>query len=636
MSRDALRRILASAIVAATIVAVGLITMHPGASAQERSALVDRFGFRQLPANDRPANPQTQRQVAPRLEGIRQWISAVGAAVAITDLRGLGRPADMCLVDPRDDSVRVSGVPGSGSGSYPGFVLEPTGLAYDDTMAPMGCVPADVNEDGGVDFIVYYWGRSPVLFLNKSPRPAGPPSRSDFTAAELITPMQVWNTTAVNVGDLDGSGHLSVIVGNYFPDGARVLDPDAHDDPRMRMQDGMGLARNAGGGRILRLTPTGEPGGAPRVTDLSSALPYDARHSWTLAIGLQDLTGALLPSIYLANDFGPDQLLINCSNAGRLCLRQVKGARTWSQPKSEVLGRDSFKGMGVTFSYTHGTGLPTILVSNITSEWALQESNLVFVPTGTQADVAAGALPYRERSESLGLARSGWSWDIKAGDFDNSGTDEYLQAEGFVRGSNGKWAQLQELAMGMPELLRFPEVWPTVRQGDDLSGDDQNRFYVRTSDQRYTDIAAELSLEQPGVSRGLALGDVNGDGKLDALVANQFADSSVLLNTAASTNPGADLRLVRRTAAGAEVAAIGATVTTTSAAGLPPQKSQLYYANGHAGVSAAEVHLALPATGSMHAEVAWRSADGVRTAGIQVTPGHHTVVLHDDGEVTLR
>jgi hypothetical protein len=291
--------------------------------------------------------------------------------------------------------------------------------------------------------------------------------------------------------------------------------------------------------------------------------------------------------------------------------------------------------MGVTFSYTHGTGLPTMLVSNITSQWALQESNLVFVPTGSQADVAAGAVPYTERSESMGLARSGWSWDIKAGDFDNSGTDQFVQAEGFVRGSNGKWAQLQELAMGMPELLRFPQVWPTVRQGDDLSGHDRNRFYVSTSAQRYTDLAGELLPEQPGVSRGLALGDVNGDGNLDVLIANQFADSSVLLNTARPANPGTDLRLVRRTAAGADVPALGATVTTASHAGLPAQKSQLYYANGHAGVSAAELHLALPATGSMHALIAWRSPAGVHTSSIELSRGHHTVVLHDDGKVTV-
>jgi len=634
MSTDPARRILAAALVGASIVAIGLHTKQPGASAAERKAIAARFGFTQLAANASPAQPRLDRQVAPALEPIRQWISAVGAAVALTDLRGLGRPADMCLVDPRDDSVRVSAVPGSRSPSYPAVRLVPTGLPYNDTMAPMGCVPADVNSDGAGDFIVFYWGRSPVLFLNQGLR-GGVPRAGDFTAAELVSPYQVWNTTALNVGDLDGSGRLSVIVGNYFPDGARVLDPSAKDDPLMHMQNGMGMARNAGGGRILQLTAPAGAGAPPLVRDLSSALPHDARHSWTLAIGLQDLTGTLLPSIYLANDFGPDQLLINCSTPGHLCLRQVKGSRTWSQPKSTVLGRDSFKGMGVTFSYDSGSALPTMLVSNITSQWALQESNLVFVPHGTPAQVAAGALPYTERSESLGLARSGWSWDIKAGDFDNSGTDQFVQAEGFVRGDTRKWAQLQELAMGMPELLRFPQVWPVVRPGDDLSGHESNRFYVATPSGRYTDLSGELLQQQPGVSRGLALGDVNGDGALDLVIANQYADSSVLINTARPANPGTDLRLVRRTATGADVPALGATVTTAAVSGLPAQKSQLYYANGHAGVSAAEVHLALPATGTMHALIAWRGPGGVHTSGIDLTGGHHTVVLHDDGKVTL-
>jgi hypothetical protein len=109
----------------------------------------------------------------------------------------------------------------------------------------------------------------------------------------------------------------------------------------------------------------------------------------------------------------------------------------------------------------------------------------------------------------------------------------------------------------------------------------------------------------------------------------------VLLNTARPANPAADLRLVRRTAAGADIPALGATVTTTAVNGLPAQKSQLYYANGHAGVSAAEVHLALPPAGSMSALIAWRSPEGVHTSGIDLTGGHHTVVLHDDGKVTL-
>ena len=34
-------------------------------------------------------------------------------------------------------------------------------------MAPMGCVPGDFNDDGRTDLLVYYWGRTPVLFMHK-------------------------------------------------------------------------------------------------------------------------------------------------------------------------------------------------------------------------------------------------------------------------------------------------------------------------------------------------------------------------------------------------------------------------------------------------------------------------------------
>ena len=634
MSPERLRRLLPILLVATTILTAGWWTAEPGIPAAARDDLVARFGFRQIPANAAPAQARTQRPVAPGLRHIAQWISAVGAAVALTDLRDLGRPADMCLVDPRDDSVTVAPVPGSDSPAYPRIRLLPTGLPYDATMAPMGCVPADVNEDGTTDLIVYYWGRSPVLFLDRS-APGGTPRSADFAAVELVSPMQVWNTTALNVGDLDGSGHLSLIIGNYFPDGARVLDIAAVGDPRMQMQDGMGMARNAGANRILRLQPTGERGAAPAVTDATAAMPIEAVYSWTLAIGLQDLTDSLLPSIYLANDFGPDQLLVNCSTSGRLCLREVKGARTWTDAKSKVLGRDSFKGMGVAFSYPRGRGLPTILVSNITSEFALQESNLVFQPTGTAADLAAGRSPFRDRSEDLGLSRSGWSWDIKAGDFENSGRDQFLQAQGFLRGSTNKWPQLQELAMGNPELLRYPSTWPTFTSGDDLSGDDQNCFYVADGTGRYVDIAADLDLHQASVSRGIALGDVNGDGRLDAVVANQWGDSTVLLNTATPAAAGADLRIVRRTATGAVVPALGATVTAPAQQGLPAQKSQLYYANGHAGVSAPDIHLAVGHDGPTAVQVGWRDETGRRAADVEVRPGHHTLELRD-GEVIVR
>ncbi|MBA0125307.1 VCBS repeat-containing protein [Haloechinothrix sp. YIM 98757] len=615
---------------------MGVLTERPSLGESEKDDLAEPYDFDVRDLNSAPEGAKYGRTVAPDLRHFRAWISGVGAGVALTDLRDLGRPADACLVDPRDDSVTLRSVPGSGAPEYPVVELLPDGLPYDDTMAPMGCVPADLDEDGDVDFLVYYWGRSPVLFMNE----AGPdtaPSAEGFTAHELVEPMRVWNTTAVNVADLDGSGHLDIVIGNYFPDDARVLDPSADDETRMEMQHSMSLARNAGRNKVLLTEPTGESDAPPEVTDASNALPEHVATAWTLAMGFQDLTGNHRPDVYVANDFGNDHLLVNRSRTGEPRFDVVTGERDMTTPKSKVLGNGSFKGMGVTFTYRDPDELPMMVVSNITSPHALHESNFAFVPDGTGSDLLDGTVPYSDESEPLGISRSGWSWDVKSGDFDNSGTEELLQATGFMAGETDRWPELQEVAMGNDALLKYPAVWANFEPGeDDLSGHEHNPFWAADAGGGFVDLAPQLGLDSPDVTRAFALGDVNGDGLLDAVVANQWQDSRVLLNRAPDAPPGISLRLVRPGESdGGWPAAIGASVTTREGV-EPAQKRQLYPANGHVGVSADRMHLAAPGSGPLPVTITWRAGGRTHEAEVEVPPGSATVELHDDGTAVLR
>lgn len=626
--RELARNALVSGVALALCVTTALATRPPRTGAADRSALVARFSFDTSFANGVPAGARGVRQVQPALAHIRAWISAVGASAGLADLDGDGLSNERCLVDPRDDSVTVAATP-EVPDRFPAFPLVPHGVAYDPrTTAPMGCLPADLNEDGYIDVLVYFWGRSPVMHLR---RPASPLRADSFVTADVAGgPQRIWNSTTANVVDFDGDGHLDLFIGNYFPDGARVLDPAAARDPLMKMQDSMSRAANGGRNVILRMTgaSTVDGIGRPRFEAAPSAFTDTQALSWTLATGAQDLDGDLLPELYVANDFGPDHLLRNVSRPGEIRFTELRGRRDATAPKSKVLGNDSFKSMGVAFTDLNRDTRPDFVVSNITTSFGLEESNFAFVSTGS-GPLTDGVAPYRDNSEQMGLSRSGWGWDVKAADFDGDGTDELVQAVGFLRGTTNRWPELQELAMANDGVVEFPWAWPDFEPGDDIAGHQRNPFFVRDPAGRYVDIAADLGISDPGTTRGLAVGDVDHDGRPDLLVANQWARSTFLHNTGPDrTYLG--LRLVLPATAPDTLPrpAIGASVTVHRPGG-GPLAAQLYPANGHTGVNAPELLFGLgPApTGPLAVTVTWRDATGMHTTGTTLAPGWHTLAL---------
>ncbi|MFC8914491.1 FG-GAP repeat domain-containing protein [Streptomyces sp. NPDC057116] len=609
------------------------LSQPPAASDAQRDRLAQRFAFTaHLVSPAHRVGDRTLRPVAPAYKDIPSWISSVGAGVALLAADGGSVSRDICLVDPRTDTVTVRPAPGTGR-RYAPFVLRPPAAAMPAYAAPMGCLPADLNEDGWQDVTVYYWGRSPVLFLR---RPGLPPGAGAFVARELVRPRAVWNTNAATTGDYDGDGHLDLAFGNYFPDGARVLDPTARQPGRLVMNASLSNARNGGTNRLLRFTgATRGPAPDVRFTEAPGAFGDGAR-GWTLAMGTYDLDGDHRPELYVANDFGPDQLLVNQSAPGRIRFREAVGVRHATTPKSKVLGRDSFKGMGVAFTHLGPDRVPDILVGNIAENYALHESNFAFTAAGTPRDAGRalhrGTAPHDDHSEPLGLSRTGWTWDVKAADFDNDGGPEVMHATGFVAGRTDGWAQLQETAMSNDLILDHPRLWPHFPAGTELSGHDRNTFFVRAGTRgRFTDVAREVGVGTDAVSRAFAVGDVDTDGRLDFVVANQWAPSVMYRNTGPA-HRSLGLRLRLAAADGHTRPAIGATATLTLPDGTE-RTEQVYPANGHNGVNAPDLVLGLgdtPAT-TLPVRLTWRDGHGrVHTRATTLRPGWHEIVLDEE------
>ena len=647
-----LRRQLTGVIALVVVVALYFVVTLPESSADTRNEMASNYAFAEhsvaLPESDKQ---QAIRQVNQAYKHIDAWMSSVGAAVAMNDLDGDGLPNDLCVVDPRTDQVIITPVPDARGDRYEPFELTPDPLPVNDVMAPMGCVPADLNEDGRMDLLIYMWGRTPVIHLQTADH--GTLSPSAFVATEAVPGDNAgqdgrydgpqWNSNAATVADFDGDGHDDIFVGNYFPD-SPILDPSK--DGGVAMNHSLSHAQNGGGKHILlgKGTTAGANPTATFAAVPEDALPEEARNGWTLAVSANDLDGDLLPELYIANDFGQDRLLYNRSKPGKVSFDNVETTRAPGTPKSKRIGEDSFKGMGVDFGDTNHDGLYDAFVSNLTVTWGIVESNFHYVNTAKdKADLRAqlrdGEAPFSDVSGGDGTAWSGWSWDNKLADFANRGELDIAVTNGFIKGSTNRWPQLQELAMANDALVANPFFWPNANAGDDIAGSETLKFFVKGEDGRYTDLAPELGLAVPTPTRGIATGDADGDGLLDFAVARQYGEPVYYHNEAPDPGGYLNLKLTHeqeQTVGSADVAGspvTGAQVTVTTADGKK-YIQRVDGGSGHGGKRSSEVHIGLgDAEGPVSVQLQWRDRQGAaHQQELKLDQGRHAFVLGDTAE----
>jgi hypothetical protein len=635
----------AAALVAIVIV-VSLYSLGqlPDVTADGRSALAARFRFEPLPLPELSDGPfRTERPVNPNLKRLSAWMSSIGSGITAADVDGDGLANDLIRNDPRTDLVTVFPAPGTPA-RYAPFSLDVVeSEERRHVEPPLNTMAGDFNEDGLTDIVVAYAGRTPAVFLRRSP--AGPDlGPASFVRQELLPPGEKWMTMAMIQADLDGDGHLDLFFGNYFADGSELYDPKA--TVGVSMHDNMERSFN-GGGKHFLLWQGATRGAEPTVTyrRVEHAMDAEVERGWTLAIGAADLDGDRLPEIYIAHDFGPDRLLHNRSTPGRLAFTVAEGGRSMYDPPSFALGQDHFKGMGVDFADLNDDGVLDIAVSNLSSEYGLLENHYVWLSTGSAESLARGVAPYVQASEALGLSRGGWGWDVKMADFDNDSQLEMIRATGFIKGTVNRWPDFQSFSLANNQLISSPRYWPSLTRTHDVSGSEANNFCVRGPDGRFVDIAADIGVESRGPSRGFAISDVDGDGRLDFAVSNQWLPAAYYHNT--SPDPGQFLGLhllipVDRAVPGVRARpghpdattpgwpAVGTAVTVT----LPSGRrlvGQVDGGSGHNGRRSADLHFGLgrvDAQANVPVALKWRDHAGqAREATLRLVPGWHTVLL---------
>jgi hypothetical protein len=369
----------------------------------------------------------------------------------------------------------------------------------------MGVAVGDYDNDGFPDLYVTNFGHN-VLYHNN-----GDGTFTDVTQKAGVDDPH-WSTSAVWL-DFDGDGYLDLFVCNYVDftiEGNRAcFSPAGQADyctPKTYRALPCRLFRNLRNGKF---------------EDVSEDSGINSSYGPALGVFSADFNGDGRPDIYVAND----------TSANRLWLNQGNGKFHESALDAGVAyGVDGLAkaGMGVTMADVENNERHVLLVTNLT-----REGVTVFRgdEKGQFEDVTAGLGLLQP---TFGYTGFGAQWI----DYDNDGwLDLFIANGGVTITGNGK--------AGPSPYSQPNQLFHNEGRG--------GRF-------RETSRLGSQAFETPGISRGLAVGDLDNDGSVDVVVTNNNGPVQLYRNLAGKRNHWLILKLecpaTNRFATGARAAVL--------------------------------------------------------------------------------
>jgi hypothetical protein len=455
----------------------------------------------------------------PKLDNIAPLVGSLGASVSVTDVNADGWP-DLYFTNSR------FGYPNAlylnrGDGTFRD-VARAAGLA--DVNRPgegvsMGAVWGDCDNDGLEDLLVYKWGYL-QLFKN----------RGDvvFTDVTEAAGLRHWmNANGAVWVDYDRDGLLDLYVAGYY---RSEIDFWRLKTTRI-MENSFEFATNGGKNRLFHNR------GAGRFEDVTDQMGVGSTR-WTLAVAAGDFNGDGWPDLFLANDYGPEELYVN--DRGRRYVLSRVG-----------LESDSKSGMSATLGDVLNRGRLDAFVTNISVRGYLFQGNnlrLNFLPELGR---------FQQGAEGV-ITDAGWAWGAQFGDLDNDGRNELFIVNGYVSADRERsyWYAMSKIAGANGNVFEDANSWPAIGTAS-LSGYERSRVLVNHGLAGWADVASLVGVTDEYDGRAVALVDLFNRGVLDVVVANQNQPALVYRNTVAPGSHWIGFKLVgtrsNRSAIGAEV-----------------------------------------------------------------------------------
>ena len=406
---------------------------------------------------------------------------------------------------------------GRGDGTFED-VSAATGAAV--SLYGMGCFPADYDGDSDIDIYITALAGN-VLLRNDGGRFTDVTERAGARGGVWRDrdgkEHPVWSTAAA-WADVDLDGDLDLLVTNYVQ-----WTPETEIFTTL---DGVNKAFTTPDrypGLPCRLLLNGGDGAFTDGTEAAGIARIEGK---ALGIAVWDFDGNRLPDFVVANDTQPNFFFLN-RGGGRL-----EEAGLVAGIAYDDTGR-ARAGMGIDITDFANDGTPAVAIGNFSDE---PMSFHRWEPGET-----AGFTSIASRAGLVGPTRPSLTFGVLFLDADLDGSIDLAIANGHIE----------------PDIARaFPEQ-SYAQKPQLFTGRGDGTFADRSAD-------AGPGFQVPIVARGLAAGDVDGDGDLDLLLTTSGGPPVLLRNDpSGSGRPGGYLRL-RLRGKPPNTGAIGAVVRLTA------------------------------------------------------------------------
>jgi enediyne biosynthesis protein E4 len=438
----------------------------------------------------------------PRIDPILPQIASMGASVSVCDFDN----------DGWNDFYVTNSCFGYGNALYHNEkdgtfkdVARSMGVAdlnREGSGVSMGAVWADYDNDGYEDLLVYKWGK-PELFKNIDGK------KFINVTAESGLPPWINANTAIWF-DYNSDGFVDLFIGGYYREDIDLW----HLKSTKILTESFEYSNNGGRNYLFKNTGHGT------FVDVTDEVGLTSTR-WTLAAGAADLNQDGYPDLFIANDYGINELYIN-----------ENGKRFHETEESALIGLSPKSGMNVSFGDIYNKGKLGIYVSNITEEGILMQGNNFWVPLTEK-----GKLLYANLAQQTGIENGGWSYGTQFGDFNNDGFLDLYVANGYISGKKGTsyWYDYTKVTSGNEAIISDIKNWPAMR-GRSQSGFQSDRIWLNDGSGHFKDVAKYVGGEERLDGRAVAIADLWNRGVLDVIVANQNSNLLVFKNNVNTGN----------------------------------------------------------------------------------------------------